>query len=264
MSKRKLEDLFCQSDLKYLQVIPPTKRRKIISCQPETASASPLTKRILASLSPQSKIHMKKLIYTDNEQIEQTEQTEDNDDPYESNQSQEWGRYIESVISVYGTCPVCNQQTLRPYANPNMPVVDLICLNKHDCFLFQVKLSFNDSYFNLKEKFITVGSKSVGEQAHQDKKLCPGYICVRADRLSETEIKIIKSKSFVLIPISNSFTYVNKKSIYNKPMITWSDQTNKLNLKSVLDRSRINFESFETQIIINPMINLNKLKQFTK
>ena len=48
---------------------------------------------------------------------------------------------------------VCNEKTLKKYNNPAIPVIDLICINdkhieKNECFLFQVKVSATDRYFD--------------------------------------------------------------------------------------------------------------------
>ena len=138
------------------------------------------------------------------------------------------GVAMEFFICAHFVCPVCKQKTLKKYSHPNMPVIDLICINEihqteNTCCFWQVKTKRNDSsYFT--DEYINVGSYKIGSHAHCIKsnvlsliikQIIPGYICIvlREDK------QIDMDKSFYLIPNlqkSNDeyyYEYIDKNKI---------------------------------------------------
>ena len=242
-------------------------------------SLSPIAKKIYNNTSERDKPRILKLLIEDTKKIIELENAEyKNDSDYiEKFENNGLGFYVEKFISMYGICPVCKQKSLKKYNHSNMPVVDLICTNKnyHDinggCIFYQVKTSTNDMYFNIKQKYVMVGSKKFGYNSHiinaqsdiKTKILLVGYICIFMEQnINDTQkYKINKKKSFVLIPDflqninENYYNYGNP--IMNKNTLRWNDNlVNIYDMNICLDKTEIDTtQQFEEFVIRNPYIN---------
>ena len=242
---------------------------------------SPMSKSIYNSASPRSKPYVLRDLAANNKAIETLESKHDTLDPdYEEKmENNGLGFYMENFLSVYGFCPACGQQMLKKYAHSNVPVVDLVCTNyeyhleKNLCFLYQVKISLTNTYFNLQKQTIVVGSKHFGEPAHlhkgsediAEKIVVPGYICIKLNQ-HPTDIQtytIDHRNSFVLVPDYNNmsdeyfYQYTNTKSIYGKDVITWNtSMVSTLPLNRVIKINKIVHEIFSEKEIVNPYASL--------
>ncbi len=275
--KLRLYELFCRSHLEVLDHVP-TKNLPESPTKNFGSEMSPNSKRILNSYTPRSRKKMKYLFKKDDNKIK----SDLNDRDYVQKLNCEWGIYMENILSVYGCCPTCGQSTLKKYVNPNMPVIDLVCINKsyhlekNECYFFQVKTSFDDFYFNLRKKYISTGSRAYGSVAHStnaqssptDKIITPGYICVRLNPVYSPEgllsdtVSIDPTKSFVLIPdyskesdTTNSFyEYVDVPVRYCNNTITWNnDLVTEYNLfDKILSQHTVKIEQFESSQMENP------------
>jgi hypothetical protein len=242
-----------------------------------TEVLTPLSLSIYESVSPASKPYILMDMLSDNNLIDTIENKMFDLDPdyQEKMENNGLGFFMEEYISVYGFCPVCNQPTLKKYAQPNIPVVDLVCVNsdyhlqKNECFLYQVKISLSNTYFNLNQQKISVGSKKYGEFAHLhkgsenlDKKIVvPGYICIKLINYpSESQTYVVDHRnSFVLIPDYNNnsnkyyYQYADEKNIFGKNIIKWnSSMINIVPIKQVVQTTKIGHEFFSEFVIKNP------------
>lgn len=209
-----------------------------------------LTPKILYNLSPESKRRLAEDIEGDNEAIQYATNLAEESDP-DYIQYNNYGKLIEMWIADNMRCPCCKQFTLRRYDNPNMPIVDVVCINELHTIddgvrFFQIKSS-NGVYFrgipyfnyspeeNMRNidnsKYITakniirVGSKNFGKHVHNItpyddddiKILLVGYICVTYVEDTENQkLFINRTNSFIVLPkrhnISrNLFDGVEKK-----------------------------------------------------
>lgn len=137
------------------------------------------------------------------------------------------GKYAEIYVSLNMRCPCCGEKSLKLFRNPNMPVIDLVCINPiHDQKLgprlWQVKASKTDTYFSLDNRFITVGSRNWGNYVHLDDAevdIRIGYICLKVDDVHEFDKKVNLRKSFVIYPPNNLYVYEEKNNVllnYNR------------------------------------------------
>lgn len=202
------------------------------------------------------------------------------------------GKYIEEWLSEHLVCPCCNgNRTLRMYANPNMPVIDLVCINPDHTpamgvRFFQVKTSslcyrnlnieidesaIGMTYFSYNEMidnncFIHVGSRNFGQFVHsikpldEDKRLLIGYICVCYHE-TETDIIINKIKSFFVLPKIINDRLLKKDNWYYKykdghsPIIYYNKNTN--SILKFDDSYHINIRFTKlAQILPNPLLGL--------
>lgn len=241
---------------------------------------SPMSKQIYQSAYTPDKPKLLQEFIKDDLAIETLEQQQYKDDPdyQEKLENGGLGFYMESFIAFHGLCPLCGQKTLRKYIRSNIPVVDLICINKsyheanNSCFLFQIKTTLSDLYFNKSQQYIMVGSKQFGYNSHivkgsddiKKKTIVIGYICISLDRniLDNTKYKINKQKSFVLIPnllnTKSENYYEYTQSIMNKNVIKWNNNlVNMYNITNVLNVSDVNtMEIFNETFNVNPYNNL--------
>lgn len=280
-----LEDLyklFFKKDLVQLsKPIPRTPTKKA----PKAESVlTPISKSIYDSTSPRSKPYILMDLINDNEQIEKiSSKAEELDLDYEEKmENNGLGFFMEDYISVYGKCPVCGEFSLKKYSHSNVPVVDLVCINSsyhlenNKCFLFQVKITLGNDYFNLNKQAIVVGSKVYGGPCHATKGtddltykiIAPGYICIKLNKV-ENEIQVYTidhRRSFVLVPNyhndSNDFyyEYLDSLSRFGKNIITWDATMVDLHKISIIGiPPKIRLEYFNNEIIGNPYKNLIKL-----
>lgn len=276
-----LEKLFFGKDLvKLIKYAPVTPPRKI---QRPVCDLTPVSKSIYDTLTPVSKKKILKDFSSNDAAVSVVEERQENTDPdyQEKFENRGLGFYAEDYISYHGFCPICGANTLRKYKHANIPVVDLVCINKdyhleeNQCFLFQIKISLNKNYFDLNRKKISVGSKKFGIIPHQQKgtsdtvmkHLVPGYICLYLEEHpSNIQTYIVNHRnSFVLIPDLNSkldqpyYQYLPEKNIYGKDVITWnSSMVTTHELRSVLTTGRVIYETFEEYVMANPYANLIK------
>lgn len=255
----------------------PTKQKT------ETNIFTPISKAIYQATSPTSKPYILEAIKADTEKISKMEKEQETIDPdyREKLENNGLGLFMEDYVSYYGFCPVCGQQTLQKYLYSNVPVVDLVCINKdyhlknNKCFLFQVKISLTNEYFNLVNKQIIVGSKKYGVPAQVrkgdtsilDKIVVPGYICIKLNRkMGEAqEYNIDYRNSFVLVPDYQNFSdknyyqYIEVTNKFNKNVITWNDNmVNTISLHKVLQNNVVKYELFFEKIEENPYRSLIK------
>lgn len=262
----------------------PPKKRKINELDPVSRiilSFSPMASSIYNSTSPDSKPYILKDLLTDTAKINDAELRADMLDPdfQEKLENNGLGFFMENFISVYGNCPVCGKQTLRKFAHSNVPVIDLVCINtdyhleNNKCFIFQVKMSMTNNYFNLSNQSISVGSDVYGKPSHLHKGIddithkiiVPGYICIKLIP-HPTEIQsytVNHQNSFVLVPDYQNtsdkyfYKYLTKPNRYGKSMITWDTSMVKtMELKNILGTSKVNYEFFMEDELKNPYINL--------
>ncbi|QTF49475.1 hypothetical protein qu_584 [Acanthamoeba polyphaga mimivirus] len=245
---------------------------------------TPLSSKIYHASSPRSKPHVLRGLFEDNEYILSSETDEDNIDPdyQEKMENNGLGFFMEDFICAYGVCPVCGEKSLRKFSHSNVPVIDLVCINKKHhlkkkkCFVFQIKISLNTNYFSLKNQIISVGSKKYGNICHLRKGsdpllhkiIVPGYICIKLSRSSSTsqEYIIDHKNSFVLIPNYSDessdlyYQYLDYTSMYGKDLVTWNiNMVETKNLDYVLSNNKIIHEIFLEKTIDNPYKDLVKL-----
>ena len=158
------------------------------------------------------------------------------DTPFNQIDGSEMGVYIESWICSNFFCPGCEQYTLYKYSHPNMPVVDVACVNpehilSHGPRYYQIKATGNRSggmpYFTRRPilysptGYIKVGSKRYGKFSHEvlvtdsneDKELVVGYICISYTDNGNMKITINPDESFILIP--NLISLIKSEARHN-------------------------------------------------
>jgi hypothetical protein len=274
-----LENIFFGKELIILtkneNPVTPKKSRNILLEQP--VDLTPVSKSIYDTLTPISQDKMRQDFIRNDIVVETLEEKQYELDPdyQEKFENGGLGFYLENYISYYGLCPVCGEKTLCKYRSSNVPVVDLVCINtdyhlsENKCFLFQVKISLNNSYFNLDHKKISGGSIKYGEIPHtlegtsdtNKKYLIPGYICLRLEEHT-TDIQtylINHNASFVLIPDLNNksnqfyYQYLQDKNFFGKNLITWNgSMVSTKPLNTVLNGGRIKEYVFNEEVIDNP------------
>jgi hypothetical protein len=129
------------------------------------------------------------------------------------------GTYLELWVCVNIPCPGCGHK-LYKYANPNMPVVDVKCINlTHNEMLgpiyYQIKATQKSAtylgykYFSFDENYVSAGSINYGYNCHvvraddfTSRDILIGYICIEYIYTDPTFNRIIidMNSSFVLIP----------------------------------------------------------------
>lgn len=255
------------------RVTSPLKKNKQLN-----TPITPISKMILSTLSPDSKSKMLEDLRRDDLFIMDKEEKTDQLDPdYQEKMSNNGlGFFMENYVSWYGLCPLCGQHTLRKYLNSNVPVVDFVCINvdyhlsNNLCFLFQLKISLAEDYFNFINRSITVGSQKYGLIPHTvrgsdditHKILVPGYICVKLRYKPDENMQVYQIdniKSFVLIPdysnMSNVsyYKYVDNMNKYGKNVITWNSlMMSQYPIQSVILTNMIKFAIFSETSIMNP------------
>jgi hypothetical protein len=170
------------------------------------------------------------------------------------------GKTMEEWISEHMICPQCKVLSLRMYASPIMPVIDLVCIHPtHDTTkwsrFFQVKSSnrfmhvgstcnFLNAYFSNREdcKFIHVGSRTLGELSHgvtpsdslTKKQITINYICI-SYLIMNDDIHIQLQRSFIVMPrldLTDTelqhnwyYQYSNSYNVNNRNVITFNPHT---------------------------------------
>lgn len=273
-----LYKIFTESKIMELKKPKPSKAPAKKSKQ---IGLSPLTRQILEATSPESRAAMLRDIRRDDDEIQKQLEIEMLEDPdyLENLENNKLGFYMEQVIAFYGACPVCNAKTLRNYASPFIPVVDVICVNKsvegntahsNQTRFFQIKLSVGESkYFS--PKYVCVGSRRYGQNSHVvdiashdiTKNVVVGYICINVTRNEEANTCTINydiDKSFILLPqlkkvgiVGTYYNYIAKKVHFFKNAIKWNqDAVTRNSLRSCIEELVIN-----TGIIFNETVEPN-------
>ena len=282
VNTKQLYELFFGKKLVNLSKLEPKTPTK--APRPVENILTPMSKKIYDATSPRSKQYVLEDMLADTKAIEEKELKEELSDPdyLEKMENNGLGFYMEKFVSVYGLCPVCGERTLRPYSQSNVPVVDLVCINKDfhlkndACFIFQVKISLTNDYFSLAKQTISVGSIVYGEPAHmhkgtdhiKEKVVVPGYICIKLySHATELQTYLVDYRnSFVLVPDYNNtnpdyyYKYIDVLNKYGKSIITW-DQTmvDAIEFKNILTMPKIVHEYFSEEVIDNPYANLKKI-----
>lgn len=245
--------------------------------KPEPDILSPMAKTIYQATSPRSRSRILKEMQANVKAIERQEKKGELIDPdfQEKMENNGLGFFMENFLSVYGMCPVCGENTLRKYLHSNVPVVDLVCVNKdyhlknNKCFLFQVKISLTDEYFSLTNHKITVGSKTYGAPAHLhkgtdsmlDKLVIPGYICLKLnEKKGDVQTYNIDHRnSFVLIPNYQNLTedyyyeYLDEPHKFNKNVIRWNpNMVDTFSVDKVTKANIVHYEIFSEEPLTNP------------
>lgn len=284
ITREKLYDLFFATDIVVVkknaasEKATPVKRK----ASPISNPLTPMSKKIYDATSPRSKPYVLADMKSDDEILLKSELATDDPDYIEKMENNGLGFFMENFITAYGTCPICGMKTLRKYVNSNIPVVDFVCdnteyhLNNKTCFVFQLKISLTNNYFDLNKRTISVGSVAYGEPAHlvdgtesqKNKIVVPAYILIRMYRhKTKLQSYIIDHKnSFVLIPNYKNKTndtyykYTDKKDMYGKSVITWNTQmVDTVELKRVINAVNVDHEFYNEQVITNPYAKLLKL-----
>ena len=273
-----LYKLYFTSKLIILSKNEPTTPKK--SIKKTTELITPLTKQILDTVSPRSKEWLLEDIKKDNRNLEKKKIQQDSNYTYylEKMDNNGLGFFMENFISFYAVCPSCKHSSLKKYKYSNIPVVDLVCTNykqhlkNNTCFIYQLKISLTDDYFDKQNQTIAIGSKKYGFISHEvegntelkNKLIIPGYICLKL-RKSELlqEYKIEINKSFVLIPNYKNkinelyYNYINICNKYNKNVIQWNKKMVKeININEILNKFNIMYEIFSEEEIENPYKNI--------
>jgi hypothetical protein len=255
---------------------PPTKQYNL----------TPLAKEIFDTVSPEKQEHFLTLLKKDDAIIKSAIRDIE-DKPYNEIDGSEMGVYIESWICANLKCPGCKQKTLYKYTYPNMPVVDVACVNPNHALgngprYYQIKATQNRSnhlYFTrtpiLKSTtgYIKVGSKRYGHWSHEvqvtdsneDKELVVGYICISYTDEDKMRITIKPDESFILIPnlISPQNTDASHHAYY-KYLYTNKSVVVCYNSNYVMAFSlREYFTSVNLNITLLNKIEINYLFQYT-
>jgi len=225
-----------------------TPKDKSLASIPNIKYLSPQSLPLLYDIKVKDREEYVNLLLNDSRKIEELDSAVDDPDYYPDEYN--LGVDMEKFISIYGSCPICRERTLRQFSKENMPVVDLICINPaHDIdmgpILWQVKASSSFSYFSNdgRNKYITVGSRNWGNSIHtnhvkEEKDFYLGYICLYVSIDEINRQYIIRENSFVVIPDTKRldlpyYQYLNqdqKNSLPNlggipprikKNIITW-------------------------------------------
>ena len=181
---------------------------------------SPQSRELLSYFSPETQIRLARDFYLDELAVNKYLEKEDIDDPnYIYYNASGVGTYMELWVCVNIPCPGCGHK-LYKYANPNMPVVDVKCINlKHNNSMgpiyYQIKVTKKDAfyadykYFSYDEEYVSAGSFNYGYNCHVIKAddiisrdILIGYICIEYNYTDLTFNKIIidMNNSFILIP----------------------------------------------------------------
>lgn len=247
---------------------------------------TPLSRMIYKSVSTPDRPKLIQDLLKDDMMIESLEQKDYLNDPdyLEKLENGALGFYMEKYISYYGKCPVCEEFSLRKYVMSNVPVVDFICINrkyhesKNECFLFQLKTSTNDFYFNRSKEYISIGSKRFGYNSHivkasdniSKKFLVVGYICINLEEVSVSYMqkmvshyKINNNKSFVIIPDlsenKDEYYYKYIGNILDKNIIRWDNKlVNVKEISSVLNT----IKEIDTGLLFNETNQINPYYDF--
>lgn len=241
---------------------------------------SPKTKELLEAFSPISKERLAREFQQDDEKIKLLEEEQEiKDFLYKYFENKDVGVFMEKWICANMTCP-CSGKFAK-YSNPNMPVVDIKCINPghniniHGPKYYQVKSTeigtnmFGFEYFQLNPKqYIFVGSPAYGKYSHEikggdvNKRLLIGYICIKYNKVNDWTININGNESFILIPKMQVIPQLQMESYYTyikgmfKPMITFNTNLFTIQLMKNIDikLDGINiYTLYDEKLVIKPI-----------
>jgi hypothetical protein len=208
---------------------------------------SPQSQNLLSLFSPETQLRLARDFYLDDRKNAALIDKVDDPDYILFNPSAN-GLYLELWVCANIPCPICGH-ILYKYANPNMPVVDVVCINNHNnngVNYFQIKATQSDStdiygfkYFSFDNNYVCVGSKRFGYNCHvikandkTNKDLLIGYICIEYNMTDDYKntIKLDVQKSFLLLPNTqfipteeqNNWTFYSYTYNPNKAILTFN------------------------------------------
>lgn len=248
--------------------------------KPNKIEDTPMTKLILSTMSPGSQSRMRDQIMIDNDRINRSATDALDTDFFPEFDNKELGHQIENYLSINAKCPVCGKKTLKRFLHSNVPVIDLVCtntefhLNTNTTRFYQVKLSTTNYYFNLHNKYISIGSRKYAEpilsmlDTNVDAAYVPGYICIKlipTTSMANTTYIIDKRNSFCVVPntyeqLNQPFYYFRtEKNRFGADIIEWSElNTIMIDLTTIVSDNRIdNFPFYTESVIDNPYNNPN-------
>ena len=213
---------------------------------------SPAGKVLLSYFSPETQLKLARDFYLDDIKINKEILKEEMTDPtYIYFDNQGVGLYLELWICANMHCPGCGEK-LYKYANPNIPAVDVRCINpKHNFekspIYFQIKATETGSmfaglkYFDYNEGYVCIGSKKYGYNCHvirgddsKNRDLLIGYICIEytyANPLNN-QIRINMHASYMIFPNmvfnpvderEKAFTFYHYDDSYRIPVIRFNN-----------------------------------------
>lgn len=220
-------------------ITPPS---QIMTCKRKQSPLSPVAQKILDAVSTSEKKYLLKELELDDTVIAALEDDEFMKDP-EYIAKMDYGGlgfYMESYVCAYGKCPVCGQQTLHKYSKPNLPVVDLMCINYEkpphsgSRYLFQLKMSVTRDYFDKNDKYIITGSPRFGDpiftipEGNSMASIVPGFICLRLRQQNDKYVFVPGSFSVVPKKMDTNMPYYKLVTVHtaygDKPGISWDDK----------------------------------------
>ncbi len=251
MNKDILRYLFNKS--LYLDVVQIDVRRsdRISNIEKIDYNLSPQSQNLLSYFSPETQKRLARDFYIDELAINKYLKKQELDDPnYIYFNPSGVGTYLELWVCVNIPCPGCGHK-LYKYANPNMPVVDVRCINiTHDLSMgpiyYQIKATQKGAvhagykYFSYDDNYVSAGSINYGYNCHivraddySSRDILIGYICVEYIYTDPTFNRIIidMNSSFVLIPNlqfqpnieQNDWTYYHYIRTTPSPIITFNN-----------------------------------------
>lgn len=218
MNKHILRHLFNNS--LYLDVIQINVRRseRISNIEKKDYNLSPQSRELLSYFSPETQKRLARDFYLDELAINKYLEKQEIDDPnYIYFNASGVGTYLELWVCVNILCPGCGHK-LYKYANPNMPVVDVRCINTghvNGPIYYQIKATQQGAvhagykYFSYDDNYVSAGSINYGYNCHiiraddyNSRDILVGYICIEYNYTDPTFNKIIidMNSSFILIP----------------------------------------------------------------
>ncbi len=220
INKDILKELFNTS--LYLDVVQIDVKRseRIATMEKKDYNLSPQSRELLSYFSPETQKRLARDFYLDEQLINRYLEKQEIDDPnYIYFNASGVGTYLELWVCVNIICPGCGHK-LYKYANPNMPVVDVKCINPEHNYLmgpiyYQIKATQKGvvhagyKYFSYDDNYVSAGSIKYGYNSHvikaddyASRDLLIGYICVEYIYTDPTFNKIIidMDNSFILIP----------------------------------------------------------------
>ena len=254
MNRITLKKLFDTS--LYLDIIEIDARRSErllgidkINYNEDIKELSPQSKDLLSYFSPNTQKRLARDFYLDDIAINKYLGKAEIDDPvYIYFDPKGVGIYLELWVCVNISCPGCGNK-LYKYANPNMPVVDVICVNpfhnnKMGPIYYQIKATEKDKtylgykYFSYDENYVSTGSIRYGRICHeikaddiQSRDILIGYICIEYKYINDNTINIDMDKSFILKPncqfrpniFQKELTYYKYIRIVPSPIVSFKD-----------------------------------------
>lgn len=244
----------------YLEVIELSVKRseRIGEMKKVDYKLSPQSKLILSLFSPESQSKLARSFYLDDIELNKKLIKDEIIDPdYVYIDNSGVGLYLELWICSKLTCIGCGEK-LYKYANPNMPIVDVKCINPNHTFdhgskYYQIKATQSNvkyagtKYFSYDEEYIKVGSVKYGYNCHMinatdpiiNRDILINYICIEYDYIDPNNIIINMKNSFIVMPKLNLpntipmtfYTYTNTDKI---PTIKFNNiMTNKYRFSDI-------------------------------